>query len=291
MIRKASVDLFIPFILLLQTFNQYYVKKLSLIAVVLFFAMSLSAQDSTSSVMSKKDKKEARRQKINELMRQAEEGVLVYSKQSIFGVQLRTNGYGFFYELGKMKTNRKTNIYRIDFAESKNHKEEKLLGSSFFGNSFIYGKINYFYPVTLGVGQQYILGQKGNKNGVAVSAVYNGGVSLGLLRPYYINADDPLTGENKTIKYTVEDSAIFVGPTITGGAGFGKGWSEIKVKPGLFAKGAMRFDYGRFNESVSALEIGVSAEYYFSKIPIMLFQKDKNLFIQAYIAILFGRRK
>ncbi|MBL7740380.1 MAG: hypothetical protein JNK14_14280 [Chitinophagaceae bacterium] len=275
-----------------QKFNTYYVKKLSLIAIVVLFAMGAAAQDSASSrLMSKKERKDARRQKINELIRQAEEGTLIYSKQSIFGVQLRTNGYGAFYEIGRMKTNRKTTIYRIDLTESKNHKEEKLAGGNFFGNSFIYGKINYFYPLTIGVGQQYILGQKGNKNGVAVSAIYNGGVSLGLLRPYYINAMDPQTNEEKTIKYTTEDSAIFVGPTITGGAGFGKGWSEIKVKPGLFAKAAMRFDFGRFNESVNALEIGVSAEYYFSKIPIMLFQKDKNLFIQAHLAYLFGKRK
>jgi hypothetical protein len=268
------------------------VKKLSLIAIVLSFAIACSAQDSTSSrMMSKKERKEARRQKVNELMRQAEEGVLVYSKQSIFGVKLQTNGYGFFYELGKMKSNRKTNIYRIDFAETKNHKEEKLLGNSFFGNSFIYGKRNYFYPVTLGFGQQYILGQKGNKNGVAVSAIYNAGLSIGLLRPYYVIADDPSSGESRPVKYTTADSAIFLGPTITGGGGFGKGWNEIKIKPGAFAKFAMRFDYGRFNESVSGLEIGVSAEMYASKIPIMLFQKDKNLFIQAYVAILFGRRK
>ena len=268
-------------------------KKLSLIAIVLSLAISCFAQDSTSSgSMSKKERKEAHRQKVAELMRQAEEGVLIYSKQSIFGVQLRTNGYGFFYELGKMKSNRKTNIYRIDFAEIKEHKEEKLLGNAFFGNAFIYGKRNYFYPLTLGFGQQYILGQKGNKNGVAVSAVYNAGVSIGLLRPYYINVDDPQTGESRTIKYSTEDSALFVSEdAITGGAGFGKGWNEIKIKPGAFAKAAMRFDYGRFNESVSGLEIGMSAEFYASKIPILLFQKERRLFLQAYIAILFGKRK
>ncbi|MBC7948162.1 MAG: hypothetical protein H7Y42_09815 [Chitinophagaceae bacterium] len=267
-------------------------KKLLAIIIVFSIALATVAQDSTiSRAQSKRERKEERKQKVNELMRQAEEGILVYSKQSIFGLQLRTNGYGLFYELGKMKTNRKTNIYRIDFAEVKDHKEEKLLGNSFFGNSFIYGKINYFYPVTLAFGQQYILGQKGNKNGVAVSAIFNGGLSVGLLRPYYVTADDPMSGENRAIKYTPEDSAIFLGPTITGGAGFGKGWSEIKIKPGVFGKVAMRFDYGRFNESVSALEIGISADFYASKVPIMLFQKDKQLFLQAYVAILFGRRK
>jgi hypothetical protein len=268
------------------------VKKLSLFAVVFSVAFSSIAQDSTQPApTSKKERKEQRRQKVADLMRQAEEGVLVYSKQSIFGVQLRTSGYGAFYELGKMKTNRKTNIYRIDFAEVKENKEEKLLGNSFFGNSFIYGKINYFYPITLGFGQQYILGQKGNKNGVAVSAIYNAGISIGLLRPYYVSVDDPLTQENRTIKYTPEDSAIFLGPTITGGGGFSKGWSEIKVRPGVFGKVAMRFDYGRFNESVSGLEIGMSADFYASKIPILLFQKERRLFVQAYVAILFGRRK
>ena len=116
-------------------------KKLCFISMLLLFILSTSAQDSTTASspgMTKKERKEAKRRKISDLMRQAEEGVLVYSKQSIFGVQLRTNGYGVFYELGKMKTNRKTNIYRIDFAETKDHKEEKLNGNSFFGNSFIY---------------------------------------------------------------------------------------------------------------------------------------------------------
>jgi hypothetical protein len=78
---------------------------------------------------------------------------------------------------------------------------------------------------------------------------------------------------------------------ILAGGGLGKGWGEIKIKPGVFAKGAMRFDYGRFNESVTALEIGLSIEAYASKIPIMLDQKDKRLFFQGYIAIVFGKRK
>ncbi len=143
----------------------------------------------------------------------------------------------------------------------------------------------------MGFGQQYILGQKGNKNGVAVSAIYNAGLSIGLLRPYYIDVGDPMTGGTKTIKYTVQDSALFLGPTIIGGAGFGKGWNELKVKPGGFVKTALRFDYGRFNESVSGIEVGISAEFYSEKIPILLQQEDKQFFFQGYIAILFGRRK
>src|SRR5262245_14315015 len=107
------------------------------------------AAQGTKKKSSKDEKKDARREKVNNLIKQSEEGVLVYSKQSISGIQARTNGYGAFYELGRMKTNRKTNIYRIDITEIKNQREVKLSSGNglFFGNPFIYGKINNFYQV------------------------------------------------------------------------------------------------------------------------------------------------
>src|SRR5687768_5329400 len=144
-------------------------------------AISISAQDTTGRKNTKEDKKEEKRQKINSLIRQAEEGVLVYRRQSIFGIQGRTNGYGIFYELGKMQTNRRTTLYRIDLTEIKHEKEEKLPsgGGIVFGNPFVYGKINNFYQLNLGFGQQYILGQKGNKNGVSLAAVFEAGLALG----------------------------------------------------------------------------------------------------------------
>ncbi len=268
-------------------------KKLPLTVLLATIVMASSAQDTASRKFSKEDKKEVRRQKISTLIKQSEEGVLVYRKQNIFGLQGRSNGYGAFYELGKMKTNRKTTTYRIDLTEIKHQKEEKISngGGLVFSNPFIYGKLNSFYQAALGFGQQYILGQKGNKNGVAVSAIFNGGLALGLLKPYYLQVQDPVTGEDKTIKYSVADSSLFLGPTIIGGGGLGKGWSEIKMKPGAFVKTAMRFDYGRFNEVVSGIEAGLCIEFYGSKIPIMFGQKEKQMFFQGYISILFGRRK
>ncbi|MEO5563406.1 MAG: hypothetical protein ABIR18_08225, partial [Chitinophagaceae bacterium] len=216
-------------------------KKLSLVTIITLFALSSFAQSGREE---KREKKEAKRQKINEMVRQAEEGVLVYEKQSIFGIQLRSNGYGAFYELGRMKTNRKTNIYRIDITEIKDHKEEKLLGGGFlFGNPFIYGKRYFFYPITLGFGQQYMLGQKGNKNGVAVSAVYNAGLAIGVLRPYYVDVQGS-SNQEQSIKYS-QDSAKFVNGPFLGASGLGKGWSEARGRYGGFVKAAMRFDYGR----------------------------------------------
>ena len=268
-------------------------KKLIIFVTIIAFYFPALSQVPGDKRNRADTRREERRQKINDLIRQDEEGVLIYSKQSIFGVQMRTNGYGFFLEKGKTKSQSITTLYNIEFNEIKHRKEDKLpngTGGISFGNPYIYGKLNNFYQLQLGFGQQRMLGQKGNKNGVAVSLIYKGGLSLGLLRPYYIDVLDN-SRINKTIKYTRQDSALFVSGFIVGGAGLGKGWNEMEFKPGAFAKTALRFDFGRFNEVVSAIEIGVSADFYSSKIPQMLFQKENQFFYQGHIAVMFGHRK
>jgi hypothetical protein len=267
------------------------VKKILFITVLSAITFSSFAQEPAKSKREiKAEKKEERKQKINALIKQEEEGVLAYSKQNIYGLQFRTNGYGLFYEKGVMKSTRVTNLYHIGFDETKSPKEEKFPTEGiFFGNPYVYGKINNFYQLKLGFGQQYILGNKGNKNGVAVAAVYHGGLSLGLLRPYYIEVAEA-NGSSKFIKYE-DDKTKFLSDSIIASGGLSRGWGEIKMKPGAYIKTGLRFDYGRYNEMVSAIETGIVVEYYASKIPILARQKDKNFFIQGYVSVALGRRK
>jgi hypothetical protein len=274
------------------------VKKIILIVLVFGAGLSSFAQDSTTQTnnplverrVSKTDKKSEKRQRINAIIKQEEEGNLSFHKQSVFGIELRTNGYGIFYELGKRKSARYTNLYSIELTEIKHRKEEKIGGDQFFSNSYVYGKQNNFYQGKLGFGQQYILGQKGNKNGVAVTASVTGGLDLGLLKPYYLDVQTN-AGEDETIKYE-DDSTLFLSNgNIYGSSGFTKGWNELKIKPGIFLKSALRFDFGRYNESVQALEIGISAEAFAQKIPILIHNDPKQIFIQMHIAFVLGGRR
>ncbi|HMX77938.1 MAG TPA: hypothetical protein PK841_07180 [Chitinophagaceae bacterium] len=66
-------------------------KKLSLTVIMCSLLLAAQSQDKQEK---KNEKRAARKEKINNLIRQAEEGVLVYRKQTIAGGQLRTNGYG-----------------------------------------------------------------------------------------------------------------------------------------------------------------------------------------------------
>lgn len=273
------------------------VKKLFFITFVLS-SVFVSAQQkvNTAGADAKQQKKTERREKINQLIKQEEEGALIYQKQGAFGFKFNTDAWSMFYEHGKYKTITKTNLWWMEFGERKDKKEEKVptLSASqgfLIMSSYIYGKQNNFYYLKAGFGQQLLIGGKGNKNGVAVSAIYGGGFSAGLLKPYYIEIQNPTTGLREQIKYNNNDS-LFLDPTIILGKGsFGKGFNEIKFVPGVHARAALRFDYGRYNEVLSALEVGVNAEYYTQTMPILLLNKDRKFFFNAYIAIVFGKRK
>lgn len=269
-----------------------YLKKITVLLCCSLLVLSGFAQDSLSRRERKDLRKDEKRDRINALIKQEEEGALIYSKQFIFGVMLRNDGYGLMMEWGKMKTRRKSNLYQFELTEYKHPKEDKSPNNrAFFGNPYIYGKINNFYQAKLGFGQQYVLGDKGNKNGVSVSFIYAAGLSAGLLKPYYLEVEDS-TGSRRDIKYDSPDSTLFLDPvSIVGGSGFTKGWGELKVKPGAYGRVAFRFDYGRFNELISALEAGLTVEAYSSKIPVMANVKDRQLFFQAYVMLEFGRRK
>lgn len=264
-------------------------KKFIVVSVLAFIGFHSFAQDPTApNKPSKQEKKEQEKIRRNSLAKQEEEGVLIFSRQTAGGFQLRTNGYGAFLEIGRSRSPRFANLYVFEFSEIKHPKEEKFSGDGFLSNSFVYGKINNFYQTKLGFGQQYVFGQKGNKNGIAVLGIFHGGFSMGMAKPYYVK--ERATGRD--IKYDSKDSVLFLTPSeISGGSGFTKGWSEIEIKPGVYFKTGLRFDFNRFNERISALEIGMSVDYYFSGVPQMVYNKAEQLFFQGHIAYIFGKRK
>ena len=113
---------------------------------------------------------------------------------------------------------------------------------------------------------------------------------MGLLKPYYLQAIDS-AGREVTISYEQDSITFLDRGSIIGGAGFTKGWSELKLKPGLFVKAALRFDFGRYNERIQALEIGMSVEGFAQKIPMLVYNEPRRLFFQSHIAFVFGSRK
>ena len=265
-----------------------YAKKVFLLMIAASLLLAASAQ-----VKTKEEIRKEREAKLQRMKSEEDENSLIYNKQGAFGIRLNTDGYGLFYEHGKYKTLSQTNLWWISLDEYKSPKEERIANTDGFfqaGTPFIYGKINNFYQLKVGIGQQRLIGGKDIKNGVAFSAIYGGGITAGLLKPYYINGVDSL-GDTGDFSYSDKTDYIFRYGPINGGSGIGKGLNEIKFTPGVFARAALRFDYGAYNELLSALEAGVTAQYYTKEMPVLLDQPAKKFFFNAYVALVFGKRK
>jgi len=240
----------------------------SLCCLLSLASLSLLAQDTNegSDRKSRQAKQQARRDKVNQMAKAEEEGAIIYHKEWVLGGKLYNDGLAAHFQKAKMKSNYKSHWYLVEVGVRKANNEYKI-GSENISIGFaltrpyIYAKQNVFMQTKIGFGQQYLIGGKGNKNGVAVMAIYGGGLSLGLLKPYYIEKFD--VANNELIKINWMGGAnrtdtLFLDQSVQGtSAGFFKGFNELKFRPGVFAKTGLRFDYGRYNEMVSAIECGV----------------------------------
>lgn len=263
-----------------------------------FFLLTNSFGQRTAGQLEKKrDEKLQKKNRINEIIRNEEEGVPAFAKHNLFSFKLNHDGYGVLFEKGWMKTPYKSTIVQLELSEKRHPKEEKQGTTSFsnsgfvvFGRPFIYGKQNIFYQAKAGVGKQLMIGGKTNKNGVAAYFVFVGGFSAGLERPYYLEFN--ATPVNVKIKFSEQNRSQFLNPdAIIGGTGLQKGWNELKFNPGAYAKAGLRFDWARFNQVVSAMEFGFSGEFYSKKVVQMVDNPGKSFFPTGYVGLVFGNRK
>lgn len=266
-------------------------KKIVIAVVILFFATNTFAQKEKSK---KQQRRENRKEKVDALVKQEEEGVIVNKKHFLSAIKLTNDGFGGFIEKGMAQSKSKALLFQLELTERIHPKEQKQTFATTGGGgiSFKYGKINFFYPVKLGVQQQILLGNKGNRNGVSVTANFGGGLSLGLTRPYLLGFDSVSNNVRQTIyKSYSQDTIGFLNGSNSTGPGFGKGFNKMTVNPGLYLKAGLRFDYGAYNEIISAIEVGVTTEFYSKKVLQMAKIEGKNMFFGAYVALLFGKRK
>ena len=146
-----------------------------------------------------------------------------------------------------------------------------------------------------GMGEKRYFSEKARRKGVAVGINYEGGVSLGLLKPYYLNLSrvEP-SGDQRIVaeRYSAENADVFLDVNrIYGSASFYKGFNEISAMPGLHGKIGLHLSHGAFDRGVRALEIGMMIDAYFKRVPIMVIDNNLPFFFNGYITLQLGRRQ
>jgi hypothetical protein len=226
------------------------------------------------------------------------------------GARLNSDGWSGLLERGKIvakskKTSDKfysVRVLQLEIGERKSPQEFKITNSaiSIISNEtatpYIYGKINNFYTVKLGYGYRKLIAGKPEEGTVSIHWLNMGGLSVGLLKPYYVDAYtsfDSTIGpdQKKSIKYDGPDKASFLNQFfIVGASGFSKGLSEIKMVPGIFYKTGLHFDFANSRKMKLAAEAGLMAEMYSQSIKIMASDSGTPYFVSLYVGIQFGKR-
>ena len=219
------------------------------------------------------------------------------SKEISFGFRLNTNGWSAFTDIGKVKSTsaKQSDMFhdirflQLEFTEKKDPKEQKVTAEDGYGNQtkYIYGKINNFYGVKLGVGFRKMIAGKPDPGTVSIHWVGVLGGSLGLLKPYYLKVySDP-----SAIKYSDNTQSDFLNQqVIAGSAGFGTGINQLSFIPGGHLKSALHFDFSTNRKNVLAVEAGFNVEYYSKPVPILANQKAVPYFLDMFLAFQYGRR-
>lgn len=231
---------------------------------------------------------------------QSKKGV-VYDKEMSGGLQIMPNGWSLLGQYGILQTYYKTRLYTLEFGELKSAREKRQTPQIQRGNptfnpssGYIFGKQNNFYSLKAGFGEKYYLSEKAARKGVAVGLSYSFGPSLGLIKPYYLEIARSEPGQQPTtnIKYSEATAVEFLSPSlIYGSASSALGLDELSIAPGAFAKFGVHLDWGAYDETLKALEVGISADMYFKNIPIMVSDDNQPYFINVYAAAIFGKRK
>ena len=229
-----------------------------------------------------------------------------YRKEFVFGVNFNTQGGllgGASIRASRLLDDRLLRFWSLEGVMLKNGKEGNT-SSKVFGGSSVTRKTNYAFVLRPSVGIQRILFRKAADAGVQVNGLLSVGPSLGLLMPYYIvynrtyartgtynlGTDDIVTEQYDPIKHTNSDAIIDRGPLFSG-------IGQTKLVPGFHLRGGLSFEYGRYRDAVTGVEVGFLVEAYTKRLYILIpegpVEKDvlnRQFFPSVYLTLYFGQR-
>jgi hypothetical protein len=229
-----------------------------------------------------------------------------YRKEFVYGVNFNTQGAllgGVSMRSARVLDDQWLRFWSLEGVMLRNPKEERV--NTFVGGSFILKKTNNAFVVRPSAGVQRILFRKAADAGVQVNGLLSAGPSLGLLLPYYITYDrtsaatgslpNPNTNEivneqYDPVKHSDERAILDRAPLFSG-------ISHTKLVPGFHLRGGLSFEYGRYRDAVTGMEVGFLVEGFTKRIIILspgslgdIDELNRQFFPSVYLTLYFGQR-
>jgi hypothetical protein len=215
---------------------------------------------------------------------------VLLKKELTGGLTLHVLGMGANIRKGVNKNFFTSRIFEVEMVSLKHPKQIRLINPYYYNaKSFVYGKLNHVYLLRAGFGYKKMLNRKPYWGGVELRVLYMGGITLGIAKPVYLYFYDETGQYLKEERYN-PDNPYHDEEYIFGRAPYSNGLGELKLYPGLLAKAALNFEFGKLNSKIRALEAGGTVEFFPVGIPIMAFNPDMNLVFTLYLNFSLGKR-
>ncbi len=206
-------------------------------------------------------------------------------------------GVGIFYF--KPATKKNARFYAFHIAEIKHAKEEKLKPQLYEIKGkgkplpFIYGKQNSLYTLSLSYGVSRTLIPALISPSIDLSLFIQGGFSLGILKPYYLQLNtadtlnqyliEPHTYSSPYQYYFLDTKRIY------SRSSFGTGLTESKLIPGIHFSGAFLLNLNPNQVWFKSIAIGTSIQCFTSAIPILIDAKPQFIYPSIFIKLMIAK--
>ncbi|MBA4321289.1 MAG: hypothetical protein C0408_00580 [Odoribacter sp.] len=218
-----------------------------------------------------------------------EQQKIFFRNERTFAILLNTDGFGLSYREGKRINYLNKKLLEIEISTLRHPKEVKLPNPAYqTPGTFVFGKINSVILLRGGIGFQHEIFKKADMGGIAIRYFYTGGPVIAFEKPVYYKILDRIAQYEFIIIEEKLDIKKHEPSMIYSKSSFTKGLNEMKLLPGIFAKGGFNFEYSKQDKVIHAIELGAQINLFPKKIPIMATASNKAIFFSLFASYRFG---
>lgn len=211
---------------------------------------------------------------------------VIYDREFTYGITTNTNVFfaGFSFKYSWFLTKEVNHHIGFELSNLKHPKEERY--TNLFGNTFIYNKQYFVFPLRANYGREFVLFRKTPYEGMQMSLNVAVGPTFALVKPYYVIYDRGDSQRQEPYDPAIHDDEN----RILDGGGIFRGLDRGRFELGLHMKNSLAFEFGKFGNDVAGLELGFLVEGYNKNIEILPFAPNSPVFSTLFLTLFYGSR-
>lgn len=207
------------------------------------------------------------------------------------GLIFHTQGAGLTIRRGVYKNAFQIKWWGTDLVMFRHPKEVRTQNPIYEnGRPYIYGKQNTLQLFRIWRGGQKLSTEKLRKDAVRFGQVWKYGLSLGVLKPVYLEIGYPDIPYDYVATERYDPTAHF-SDNIYGQASWTYGLDELDIVPGFHASYALDFEYGTVRHVQKTMTVGAAVDVFLESPEIFAakFEQNTPLFVTLFATFELGR--